>query len=66
MFLLVVPVVMNPASEIGVSLSVVCSGIPAYFLFVYWKSKPKWMKNLASKLKNTQNKSMVKILSGTC
>jgi amino acid transporter len=48
MFLLVVPVVMNPASELGVSLSVVCSGIPVYFICIYWKSKPQWMRRLGN------------------
>jgi len=49
-FLIAVPIVTQPASEIGVAVLIVLSGIPVYVIFVMWKKKPRIVKRISDKL----------------
>ena len=44
-FLVVLPIIDDP-QLVGVALGIVAGGIPLYYLFIYWKSKPVWMQKL--------------------
>lgn len=44
-FLVVLPIIDDP-QLVGVALGIVAGGIPLYYLFIYWKSKPIWMQKL--------------------
>lgn len=48
-FLVFLPLYVRPY-EVGMGLLITCSGIPAYFFFVYWESKPKWVRMLLDHL----------------
>lgn len=39
-FLVFLPLYVQP-HEVGMGLLITGSGVPAYFLFVYWQNKPK-------------------------
>ena len=39
------PIIDDP-QLVGVALGIVAGGIPLYYLFIYWKSKPIWMRKL--------------------
>lgn len=41
-FLVVLPCYVSPV-EVGVALIFILSGIPAYGIFIHWKSKPTWL-----------------------
>lgn len=41
-FLAVLPIYVSPV-EVGVGVAIVLTGIPVYFLFVYWQNKPLWL-----------------------
>jgi len=47
-FLTILPIFLSPASEIGVAVLIILSGIPIYFIFIYWKNKPKFLSRLAA------------------
>ncbi|CAL8135335.1 unnamed protein product [Orchesella dallaii] len=49
-FLIAVPIVTSPASEIGVAVLIVISGIPVYIIFVMWRRKPRIVKIISDKL----------------
>jgi len=42
-FLIVLPIVDDPML-VGVAIGILVSGIPVYLVFIYWTSKPKWLK----------------------
>ncbi|MPC15911.1 Y+L amino acid transporter 1 [Portunus trituberculatus] len=44
-FLVFLPLYVRPY-EVGMGLLITGSGIPAYFLFVYWENKPKFIRTL--------------------
>ena len=44
-FLVVLPIIDDP-QLVGVALGIVAGGIPLYYLFIYWKSKPIWMQKI--------------------
>ncbi|XP_021950140.1 Y+L amino acid transporter 2 [Folsomia candida] len=52
-FLIFVPICTSPASEIGVAVIIVLSGIPVFLVFVYWKNKPKFLQQFAVHLDKT-------------
>ena len=43
-FLIVLPIVDDPML-VGVAMGILVAGIPVYLVFIYWTSKPKWLKN---------------------
>ncbi|CAH1980750.1 unnamed protein product [Acanthoscelides obtectus] len=47
-FLLVLPVIESPDIVLG-GLGITLTGIPVYFLGIYWKDKPKWFQNFMHK-----------------
>lgn len=47
-FLIIMPCVEAPY-EVGMGVSITVSGIPAYYLGVCWKSKPRWFQNIMGK-----------------
>jgi hypothetical protein len=40
---------LSPASEVLIATAIVASGVPVYFIFIHWKNKPLWMKQLEGK-----------------
>lgn len=48
-FLVILPCYVKPW-EVGVGLVIIISGIPVYFLFIYWKNKPPWLRRIGDKL----------------
>ena len=47
-FLVFMPIYVRPY-EVAAGLLITATGIPAYFIGVYWQNKPDWMKNFSSK-----------------
>ena len=45
LFLVVLPIIDDP-QLVGVALAIILGGIPVYFIFIYWKSKPEWLQNI--------------------
>lgn len=41
-FLVVLPCYVSPW-EVGVGIIIILSGIPVYWIFIYWKNKPTWL-----------------------
>lgn len=48
-FLVFLPLYVRPV-EVGMGILITASGIPAYFLFVYWENKPAFVQNLLRRL----------------
>merc|ERR1719434_443991 len=44
-FITIVPMVASPV-ETGIGIAIILTGVPVYFIFVYWKNKPKFIKSL--------------------
>ena len=44
-FIIIVPMVASPV-ETGKGIGIILTGVPVYFIFVYWKNKPKIIKSL--------------------
>ena len=40
-FLVFMPLYVKPV-EVGMGILITFTGVPAYFVFVYWKNKPAW------------------------
>ncbi|CAG7818170.1 unnamed protein product [Allacma fusca] len=51
-FLIVVSVIENQDS-IGIALIIVASGIPVYYIFIYWENKPQFLKRLGEQMYRT-------------
>ncbi|KAL7644942.1 UNVERIFIED_CONTAM: hypothetical protein RMT77_004759 [Armadillidium vulgare] len=43
-FLVFLPIYVRPF-EVGMGLAITATGVPAYMLFIYWKNKPKIIRN---------------------
>merc|ERR1712186_148954 len=41
-FITIVPMVASPV-ETGIGIGIILTGVPVYFIFVYWKNKPKFI-----------------------
>ncbi|KAK9510013.1 hypothetical protein O3M35_004888 [Rhynocoris fuscipes] len=48
-FLVTLPCYVRPL-EVGVGIIIILSGIPVYYVFIYWKSKPPWLDKLGYSL----------------
>lgn len=46
-FLVIMPIYVRPY-EVGAGLLITATGIPAYFIGIYWENKPNWLKSLSS------------------
>jgi len=44
-FITIVPMVASPV-ETGIGTAIILTGVPVYFIFVYWKNKPAFFKNM--------------------
>merc|ERR1712223_2107273 len=44
-FITIVPMVASPV-ETGIGTAIILTGVPVYFIFVYWKNKPQFIKSL--------------------
>jgi len=44
-FLVVLPIIDDP-KLVGVDMAIIAAGVPVYFFFIYWKSKPLWLKKI--------------------
>lgn len=51
-FLIFIPIYNSPASEVGVAVIIVVSGIPVYFSFIWWQSKPKLIQRFSGNAYN--------------
>ena len=47
-FLIVLPLWTTP-KLVGVALLIIKAGIPVYFVCIYWKGKPRWIRKLTRK-----------------
>ncbi|KAK4008832.1 LOW QUALITY PROTEIN: large neutral amino acids transporter small subunit 2 [Daphnia magna] len=45
-FLVIMPIYVRPY-EVGAGLLITATGIPAYFIGIYWENKPNWLKSLS-------------------
>jgi glucose-6-phosphate dehydrogenase assembly protein OpcA len=43
-FITIVPMVASPV-ETGIGIAIILTGVPVYFIFVYWKNKPQFIKS---------------------
>lgn len=41
-YILFLPFISKP-SELIIATAIIISGIPIYFIFVYWENKPNWL-----------------------
>ncbi len=48
-FLVFLPLYVRPI-EVGMGLLITASGIPVYFVAVYWKNKPEWFNSGVGKI----------------
>ena len=48
-FLVFLPLYVRPV-EVGMGLLITCTGVPVYFVGVYWKNKPDWFKSILASL----------------
>lgn len=46
-FLVFMPIYVRPY-EVGAGLLITATGIPAYFIGIYWENKPEWLKSFSS------------------
>merc|ERR1711962_1485790 len=44
-FITIVPMVASPV-ETGIGIAIILTGVPVYFIFVWWKNKPKFIQSL--------------------
>merc|ERR1719187_715076 len=44
-FITIVPMIASPV-ETGIGCAIIATGIPVYFLFIYWKNKPLWFQRI--------------------
>merc|ERR1712004_912220 len=45
-FITIVPMVASPV-ETGIGIAIILTGVPVYFVFIYWKNKPKFILQLS-------------------
>ncbi|XP_040573014.1 large neutral amino acids transporter small subunit 1 isoform X1 [Lepeophtheirus salmonis] len=48
-FLIILPIFVDPLL-VGGALGIVFLGTPFYFLFIYWKNRPKWIKAMEDRI----------------
>jgi len=46
-FITIVPMVASPV-ETGIGIAIILTGVPVYFVFVWWKNKPKFIQKLSA------------------
>jgi solute carrier family 7 L-type amino acid transporter-like protein len=47
-FITIVPMIASPI-ETGIGIAIILTGVPVYFIFVYWKNKPQFIQSLLGK-----------------
>ena len=47
-YITIVPMVASPV-ETGIGIAIILTGIPVYFIFVYWKNKPRFIQAASGK-----------------
>jgi len=57
-FITLVPMYASP-KETGIGLCIILTGIPVYFIFVYWKNKPAFINNLLAAITISLQKMLV-------
>ncbi|KAF7279888.1 large neutral amino acids transporter small subunit 1 [Rhynchophorus ferrugineus] len=57
-FVTVVPIVASPY-ETGLGFLMIMSSVPVYFVFIYWKPKPKWLQNFFDSITLTLQKFLL-------
>ena len=43
----------------GIGIAIILTGVPVYFVFVYWKNKPKFILQLSGKTKMNERRKQV-------
>ena len=51
---------------LGIGIGIIATGIPVYFVFIYWKNKPRIIQKMSGKKKNPSNSSQFFILTPLC
>ncbi|GIX71946.1 large neutral amino acids transporter small subunit 2 [Caerostris darwini] len=57
-FITIVPMIAEPV-DTGFGVLIICTGVPVYFLFIYWENKPKCIKNAIECFTKTLQKLLV-------
>lgn len=57
-FITTVPMISDPKSTL-MGCVIILTGVPVYFLFIGWKSKPRWLNNFVDKVTLALQKIMV-------
>jgi len=62
-FITIVPMIASPM-ETGIGIVIILTGVPVYFIFVYWKDKPKIVQSLLAKMTGVCQKLMIVVPPG--
>lgn len=54
------PIIADPVGT-GIGVIITATGIPVYMIFIYWKNKPKWIRNCTNKITRFLQKIMIVI-----
>jgi solute carrier family 7 L-type amino acid transporter-like protein len=54
----ILPMIAKPV-ETGIGMAMILTAVPVYFVFIHWKSKPIWIKNLTADSTNWLQKLLV-------
>lgn len=57
-FITIVPMVASPI-ETGIGIAIILTGVPVYFIFVYWKNKPTIIKSFLDKFTKTLQRLLI-------
>ena len=61
LFILIVPMIASPI-DAGIGIGITLSGIPVYFIFIYWKHKPRLIQTVSNMFtKNCQKLLVVNV-----
>jgi solute carrier family 7 L-type amino acid transporter-like protein len=57
-FITIVPMIASPI-ETGIGIAIILTGVPVYFIFVYWKNKPQFIQSLLANMTIVLQKLMI-------
>jgi len=57
-FITIVPMIASPI-ETGIGIAIILTGVPVYFIFVYWKNKPQFIQSILGTFTKTCQKLLI-------
>jgi len=57
-FITIVPMIASPI-ETGIGIAIILTGVPVYFIFVYWKNKPQFIQSILATMTIVLQKLMI-------